>query len=127
MQVRTRASSCITTQTDRITSLHVLVLVHQSLGHMSVDGLQAIMVANHHIVTVAGSLVVGHTDLSIEGSTDGVTDINLHVNTLVHTSPTATVVTGYNPAGCRHMVATEVDPEGIRQFSSTVCILIAPF
>ena len=125
--MRTRASARVATQTDRIAGAHHLVFSHQMLRHMAVDGLQSVVMADHHIVAIATSFIVNYSDLSVEGGTDGITDIHLDVKSLVHTSPATAKLARDDAARSRHGKSAQVDAERIGQLRGAVCVLIAPF
>ena len=92
MKVRTGATTCVTTQSDRIAGLYLFILSDELLRHVSVVGLQSVVVADDDILAVASWLVFHDTHLAAEGSADGVAYIDLDVEALVLASPTGTEV-----------------------------------
>ena len=64
MQVRTGATTCVTSQTDGITSLHFLILLNQLLRHVGIIGLQAIVMADDNVFAIALGLILHDTYLS---------------------------------------------------------------
>ena len=64
MKVRTRASSSVTTETDNITGANLLVLIHELLREVSVDGLQTVVMSDDDILTVSSALVSYNSDFS---------------------------------------------------------------
>src|SRR5574344_831593 len=81
---------------------------------------------NHHILAISASFILHHAHLATEGSTDGVADIHLDVNTLVLTSPTCTEVGCHHAVVGRHAESAQINLECIRQGCGTMCILIVP-
>ena len=126
MQVRTRAASRVTTESDRITGANLLILCYQLLGHVTVDSLQSVIVTDHDILTIAASLIAYDTYLTAESSTDGITDIHLDVKTFVLASPTGTEVAGQHATGCRHAEVTQVNAERVWKNGSLVGIAVVP-
>ena len=64
MKVRTRASSCVTTETDNITGANLLVLIYELLREVSVDGLQTVVMSDDDILTVSSTLVSYNSDFA---------------------------------------------------------------
>ena len=106
--MRTGASACVASQTDRVACPYHLVLLNKMLRHVAVDGLKTVVVAYHHIVAIAFCFVSYDADLARECSADGVADIDFDVETFVLTSPTRAEVGGYHTAWCRHAEIAEV-------------------
>ena len=61
---------------------------------MTVDGLQSVVVTDDDILTItlAGTFVPDDTYFTTEGSTDGITNINLDVEAFVLAAPAGTKV-----------------------------------
>ena len=78
-------------------------------GHVTIVGLQAVVVADDDVFAVATGLVFHDTYLATEGSADGVTNVYLDVETLVLASPTGTEVRGDDTAVGRHAETAQVD------------------
>ena len=93
---------------------------------MSVDGLQTIVVTDDDIFTIALGLIFHDSDLTAESSTDGVTYIDLDVETLMLTSPTGTEIRGDDTTWGRHAETTQVDTEGIGQGGLAMSINVVP-
>ena len=126
MEVRTRATTSVTTESDRLTSLNLLILFYQLLRHVSIGSLQTIVVADNYILTISSWLVFHDADLTTESSTDGVADINLDVKTFMLTSPTSSEVRGEYAAICWHMETSQIDTERIWESCLAMCIDIVP-
>ena len=76
---------------------------------MTVDGLQAVVVADDNIFTVATTLVAYDAYLTRESGADGVADINLDVKSLMLTSPARTELRVNLAARSGHAETTEVN------------------
>ena len=98
VEVRTCTASCITTQADWFTSLNILIFHNKVFRHVTVDGLQTVVVTDNDVFTIALRLVIHDTDLSAECSTDGITNVNLDVQSFVLTSPACTEIRGDDAA-----------------------------
>ena len=57
MEVRTGASSCITTQAYHFSSSYFLILGNELLREVTIDGLQTIVVTNHDVLTVTTTFI----------------------------------------------------------------------
>ena len=110
MQMSTLRTTGITTQAYRFTSLNHLVFLYQLFTHMTIQGLQTIGMADNDITAIAFTLIINNTNLTTKSSTNGVTNINLDVCTIMVAmeSLTITVVTGHQTAVCRHMETTQI-------------------
>ena len=126
VQVRTGASSGVAAQSDRVSGTYLLVFCHEMLRHVSVDGLQTVVVAYHNVVAVSVCLISHDAHLSVECRTDGVADIYLDVETLVHASPTASEVGSDDSAGCRHAEVFQVYAERVWKFCGAVSVSVVP-
>ena len=62
--------------------------MNQLLRHVSVVGLQSVVVTDDDVLTIAATFVAYYTYTAVKGSTDGIANINLNVQTLVLASPT---------------------------------------
>ena len=127
VQVRTRASTRVTAESDGVAGLHHLVFLYKVLRHVAVDGFQSVIVAYHNVVAVASCLVPYDTHLSAESGSDGVADVHLNVDTLVHASPAAAEVRGHHLARGGHAEMLKVDEERVGQLRRMVGVLVAPF
>jgi len=107
MQMRTGRTAGIASQANHFTRFHILVFTDQLLGQVSVYRFQAIVVTDNDVLTISctATLVLHHTHLTIEGRTNRVTDVNLHIDTLVHTAATRTELGSNLGIGCRHAIA----------------------
>lgn len=126
MKVRARGASRITTQANGLSGTHGLVLSHQLLGEMTVDGLQSVVVAYHDIFAIAISLVAYYAHLAAEGSADGIANIHFYVQSFMHTTPAASEVARYHAARSGHAVAAQVYAIALRQGGGAVGVLIVP-
>ena len=127
VQVRTGATTRVTTQANNVTSSYNLVFANQLSRHMTIDGLQTVVVADNNILTIAARLIAYDTYLSAECCTDSVTNIYLDVKTLVLTSPTCAEVRCNYAAGSRHVETTKVNAEFIgKEAVGTADISVVP-
>ena len=120
MEVGTCATACVAAQTDRIAGLYLFILSDELLRHVSVVGLQSVVVADDDILAVASWLVFHDTYLTTEGSADGVAYIDLDVEALVLASPAGTEVRGDHAAISRHAETAQVDGGLIGQNATRV-------
>ena len=126
MEVRTGATACVSTQTDGLSGAYGLVFAYQLLGHVSVDGLQSVVVTDYYIFSIAVAIVFYDAHLTGEGCADGVTDIYFDVETAVVTSPTTAEVTGDDAARGGHVESAEVYLVDIRHRTLLVCMGVVP-
>ena len=115
MEVRSCGTSRITTKGDHITRLHLLSRLHQHLGEVSVQRLQAIVVADHDEVAVA-LLLHAHTRQAhhaVESRAHRVAHLEAHIRTCVETSPTLATLGG-DQIHVRRIEATAIHQERVR-------------
>ena len=93
---------------------------------MSIDGLQAIVVADDDEVTIAARLIADNANLTAEGGADGVANVDLDVKALVLASPACTEVRRQHAAGRRHVEVAQVDAEGVGQRGLAVSRKVLP-
>ena len=78
---------------------------------------------NHYIFAIASGFVTYDAYLTRECGTNGVTNINLHVDTLVLASPACTKIRGYQTISGRHTEVLQRNAEGIGQCCFVMCTL----
>ena len=64
VEVRTSASTGVTTQSDYISCSYLIVLFYELCGEMAIDGLQTIVVAYHDIFTISTTFISYDTNLA---------------------------------------------------------------
>ena len=126
VEVRTCASSGVTTESDHFARAYFLVFLYELLREVTVDCLQTVVMAYHDILAVAATLVAHDAHLAREGCAYGVADVHLDVETFVLASPTRTEVAGDDAACGRHREVTKVDIECFGQLCGAVCVLVVP-
>ena len=85
MQVRRRGTSRLSGQCNDLSSLHLFTGLHQILAVVAVVGLQAVVVANAHQISIA-RIGTGEDDLAVEGCPYLVVGLGLQVYTCVASS-----------------------------------------
>ena len=126
MQVRTRATASVATQSDRIAGTYLLIFCDELLRHVTIDGLKTVVVADDHVLTITTTFIANNANLTREGCADRVTNIDLDVDTLVLASPACTEVRGHQTIIGRHAEILQRNTERIRQRSLVVGVFIAP-
>ena len=111
MEVGTSGTTGVATESDRLSSLHHLVFFNEPVAHVTVDGLQSVVVTYHEILAVASSLILLDTYFSRESRADGIADIDLDVQSLVHSAPAWSHLAGDYAVCGRHTEVAEVDSE----------------
>ena len=127
VEVRTRGTTSVSTETDGVTSPHVLIFPHKVSGQVAVDGLQSVVVTDDNIVAVTCTFVTHYTNLAVEGSANRISLLHLDVETLVHAAPASSKLAGNHAALGWHVEAPKIDAEGVGNIRFTMCILVAPF
>lgn len=111
MKVAAGRASGVATEADGLTSANHVAHFAEVLGEVTVDGFKAVVVTDYDVVAVTFGFIVDDANLAIESARNGVADVHLDVETLVHTSEggAVTVVGGDYAAGGRHGETSEVD------------------
>ena len=126
VKVRTRGTSRVATQADRLTSLDIFVGADELLRHVAVVGLQTIRVTDHDIFAIATGVIPHNAHLARPCGTDGVADIDFDIKTLVSATPTATKITSDDTTGRRHVEASEIDTVFIGEDTRDMYAGVAP-
>ena len=96
---------------------------------MSVVRLESVRVSDDYEPSVSVLVILHDSDLSVERSTDSVTDVNFDVQAGVLTTPAQSVVRRHCPAVSRHREVSQVNLEFIRKqcCASVMSEVVAPF
>ena len=96
---------------------------------MTVVCLESVRMPDDYELSVSVLVILHDSDLSVERSTDSVTDVDLDVQASVLTTPAQSVVGRHCPAVSRHRKISQVNLEFIRQQSAVPVMseVIAPF
>ena len=96
---------------------------------MTVVRLESVRVPDDYELSVSVLVILHDSDLSVERSTDSVTDVDLDVQAGVLTTPAQSVVGRHCPAVSRHRKISQVNLEFIRQQSAVPVMseVVAPF
>jgi len=120
MKMRPCRTTGISTQTNRIASLHILIFSYNLFRQVTINCFQAIVMTNHHIFTVSSTFVFYHTNTSVECSTDGIANVDFNVQSVVHTPPARTAFGSNDCMSCRHAKTGKINSETIWNLCTTV-------
>ena len=109
VKVRTVGLTCVAAKSDGVASTYNLAFCHNLFAQVTIEGLKSIGVANHDVVAVAATVVLADAHLAVESCTDGVTNVHLHVQAFMLTSPTGTEGRVNLSAWGGHAETTEVN------------------
>ena len=126
VQVRTRRATRGTSQANHVAGSYHLILLHQLLRQVTIDGLQAVVVANHDVLAIALCLIFHHAHHAREGSTDGIARIHLDVQTLMLAAPAGTEVRRDNAARRWHAEVAQVNFVMVGQLRGAVGVDVVP-
>jgi hypothetical protein len=76
---------------------------------VAIIGLQTIVVADYHILTVTTRLIFYNANLTAESSTDGIANIHLDIEALVLATPAGTEIRSYHAARRRHTETAQIN------------------
>ena len=113
MKVRTGRTSGISSQTNRVTRLYIFIFSYNLLRQVSVNGFQTIVMTDYYIFAITSTFIFHHAHTPVESSTDGIADIDLNVQSVVHTPPARTTFRSNFCMSCRHAEACQIDSETI--------------
>ena len=119
MQMGSEGASRIASQPDGFSCLHFLVGAYELFGEVPVNGFQPVVVAYNDIVAVSAGIIAYDAYFAVEGSADGITSIDLYVQSLVHTAEgrAVAIIAGDISAGGRHGKPTKVYLKTIGNFT----------
>ena len=96
---------------------------------MTVVRLESVRVPDDYKLPVSVLVIFHDSDLSVERSTDSITDVDLDVQSGVLTTPAQSVIGRHCPAVSRHREVSQVNLEFIRKQSAVPVMseVVAPF
>lgn len=86
VEVCAGAASGVASEGYGVACFYELVRLHEEAAEVAVDGLKSVVVADYDVVAVAASFIFGEADFSCKCRADGVADLELEVNAVVHAS-----------------------------------------
>ena len=112
VKMRTAASACIASESDRLTGFYPLVGLHEETRQVAVDRLHAVVMTYHYVIAVTAALEFGQSDFAVECRTDSISYRKFQVDTAVDTAITPTVaIVGSDMAGNRKYPLTSISFE----------------
>ncbi len=103
VEMRSGGMASAAAEADRVASLDILVNFYEDSGHVSHDGLEAVVVADDDVMAVTFALVVDDADLAGKCCPDGVADVEAYVNAVMEARVSPAVV------GCHEVAVGGVD------------------
>ena len=114
MEVRACGSAGAASEADGITGFDHLVRLHEMLVEVSIDSLQAVRMADDHVISVSFGLIIGETNLAIESGADSIVHFQTDVDTLMHSAEAGAIaIRRCDLAHVRHVITGHVDDGGI--------------
>ena len=89
MKMRSGRASGRTSETYNISSVHPVTHLNHSLGKMTMESLDAVLMTDNHNVSISAK-ILGHSDLSRECGIDRIAGLQRYIYTLMTASPART-------------------------------------